>query len=99
MQHLVSTVRLLRPDRFAVSRLGLERQAGPTRRVAHQDPLRFAERDFPAEESSIELGHDVRVGAVDADGLEAKRWGRDARQIARSSVRRRVPIGSYALGV
>ncbi len=73
VQHLVLSGRLLRPGWFAVTGLGLERQSGATLRVAHQHPFRLARGDVPTEQSAVEIGHDVRVGAVDADGCESER--------------------------
>jgi hypothetical protein len=69
VEHLVLSIRLLGPHGFAVTGLGLERQPGSSGGITHQHPLWFAKRDFPPKESPIEIGHRVRVGAVDANGL------------------------------
>jgi len=72
VDHLVLRIGALGPRRCSVSRIGLERQTRATFGIAHQHEVRFGDRHVPTEQRPVEVGHRMRISAVDTDGLDSE---------------------------
>jgi hypothetical protein len=70
VDHLVLTIGFLGPHWWAIAVTRLERQAGTSARIAHEDEAAVTMSDLPPEESPVELRHRPCVGAVDVHSLQ-----------------------------